>query len=183
MIAAKNFVSKSVCAPYSINMSLWCWKLSFSVHWCWIKTWKQSFGWCRKGYFYCFVRLRGTQWADGLETKCPNLGKMMTSFIVKEGMISSWTFFWWVGGEVSRSQHYQPSGLTSLGSTSLWAAYHNFFHLEGLTVSAKQIKDNVVFIHWWGNRNLPQGCCWLFFLVSHPLPFVINNCLNLPIGI
>ena len=26
----------------------------------------------------------------------------MTSFIEKEGVISSWTFFRWVGGEVSR---------------------------------------------------------------------------------
>ena len=178
MIDAKNFVSKSQRAPCSINMSLWCWKLSFSVHWCWIKTWKQGFGWGRKGYFYCFVRQRGTQWADALETRCLNLGKIVTSFIVKEGMISSRTFFWWVGGEVSRSQHYQPSGLTSLGSASLWAVYHNFFHLEGLTVSAEQIKDTVVFIHW-----CPKAAVDSFFLVSHPIPFVINTCLNLPIGI
>ena len=132
LIAAENFVSKFQYAPCRINMSLWCWKLSFSVHWCRIKTWKQSFGWSRKGYFYCFVRQRGTQWADALETKCPNLGRIVTSFIVKEGMISSWTLFWWVGGEVGRSQHHQPSGLTGLGSTHWWAAYHNFFHLRGL---------------------------------------------------
>ena len=30
--------------------------------------------------------------------------------------------------EPSRSQHHQPSGLTGLESTCLWAAYHNFSH-------------------------------------------------------
>ena len=30
-----------------------------------------------------------------------------------------------VGGKVSNSQHYQPSGLTGLGSACLWVAYHH----------------------------------------------------------
>ena len=38
-------------------------------------------------------------------------------------MISSWTFFWQVGGEVSRSQLLQSSGPTALESTCLWVAY------------------------------------------------------------
>ena len=50
----------------------------------------------------------------------------MTSFIVKEGLIRSWTLFWWVGGEVNKHQHHQSWGLTGLGSTCLWTAYHNF---------------------------------------------------------
>ena len=42
----------------------------------------------------------------------------------REGPVSSWTFFWWVGGKLSRSQHRQPS-CPGLGSTCLWAAYHS----------------------------------------------------------
>ena len=40
----------------------------------------------------------------------------------------------------------------------LWAADHNFYHVDGLSVSEKQLKDAVVCVHWWGNRSLPQGC-------------------------
>ena len=29
-----------------------CWKLSFFVHWCWIESQRQSFGWSRKGSAY-----------------------------------------------------------------------------------------------------------------------------------
>ena len=42
-------------------------------------------------------------------------------------MISLWTFFWWGGGEGSRSQHCQPLGPTGWGAPYLWAA-HDFFH-------------------------------------------------------
>ena len=55
----------------------------------------------------------------------------------------------------------------------------NFSHLEGVSVSAKWLKDIFVWILWWENRTLPQG---FFSLVSQSLPSLINNCLNLPIG-
>ena len=41
-----------------------------------------------------------------------------------------WTFFWWVGGEVSASQHHQPLVPTGLGSAYLWGA-SNYFLLPG----------------------------------------------------
>ena len=39
--------------------SAWCWKLSFSVHQCRIKSWRQRFGWSRKEKLYCFAGQRG----------------------------------------------------------------------------------------------------------------------------
>ena len=62
----------------------------------------------------------------------------------------------------------------------------NFSHLVGVLESAKQLKDIVMCIPWWGTRTLPQGCTIVSLdcssLISHPLPSLINNCLNLPIG-
>ena len=77
-------------------------------------------------------------------------------------MISLWTFFWLVGGEVSRSQHHQPSG-------SIWSGGYvdvgniasltvNFSRLVGISLCAKQLRDIVVCIRWWGTKTLPQGC-------------------------
>ena len=57
-------------------------------------------------------------------------------------VISLWTFFWLVGDEIIGSHHPQPSG-----SQSLWdlcaCEQHivNFFHLMGILVSPKQLKD------------------------------------------
>ena len=45
---------------------------------------------------------------------------------------------------------------------SLW----NIFHLVGISVSAKQLKDIVMCTPWGGIRTLPQGCTvvsWLFY--------------------
>ena len=105
-------------------------------------------------------------------------------------MISLWAFFWLVGGEVTGNQPHQPSGSNTLGSTCLSAAYPsltaNFSHLEGVSVSAKQLKDIVVCIPWWGTRTLLHSYTIVFLdyfsLVSNPLPFIISNCLNPPVG-
>ena len=62
----------------------------------------------------------------------------------------------------------------------------NFSHLAGVSVSAKQLKDIVMNIPWWGTRTLPQGCAIVSFdcssLVLHPLPSLISSCLNLLLG-
>ena len=42
--------------------------ISTSVHQCQIKSWRQSFGWSRKEYLYCFARQRETRQAPALET-------------------------------------------------------------------------------------------------------------------
>ena len=49
-----------------------------SVHCCWIKSWRQSFGWSKKEYH--FARQRGTQWARALKTVCPILGGFGVEF-------------------------------------------------------------------------------------------------------
>ena len=80
-------------------------------------------------------------------------------------MISLWIFFCLVGGEVSRSQHHQSLGSNQswvyefMGSIPLFTV--SFFYLEGVSVSAKQLKDVVVCNGGWGwegTRTLPQGC-------------------------
>ena len=75
-----------------------------------------------------FIALPGKEEHSRLlfwKTMCPNLVRTVRSFIVIiQIMKSLWTFFWWVGGEVSRSQHHQLQVPTGLGSISLWAAYH-----------------------------------------------------------
>ena len=62
----------------------------------------------------------------------------------------------------------------------------NFSHLVGISVSAKLLKDIVMYIRWWGTRTLPQGCTVFSLdcssLVSHLLLSLISNCLNLPVG-
>ena len=69
-------------------------------------------------------------------------------------MISSWTFFWLVGGEVSRSQHHQPSGSNWSGVCVLLVQHRvNFSHLVGVSISTKQRKDIVTYIPW-GRRLL-----------------------------
>ena len=168
-------------------------------------------------------------------------------------MISLWTFFWLIGGEVSRNQHHQPSGLSACGQHRV-----NFSHLVGVSVSgcmlscfrlvglfetpwtvAYQAPLSMGFsrqlywsglpcpppgdlsdlgiehmclslLHWQegslpltppgkpyfskillcipcgGTRTCPKASL-LFLLTilpssSHPLPSLISNCFNLPIG-
>ena len=75
-------------------------------------------------------------------------------------MISFWTIFWLIGGEVSSRQHHQscgsnPSGVYSCACAQLTV---NFSHLVEVSVSAKYLKDTVVCLAWWGTRTLPKGC-------------------------
>ena len=70
-----------------------------------VLTWRQSFGWSRREWLYCFVRQRGPQWTNALETELTTLERVVRSLTV-----SSWTFFWLVGGEVRRSQHHPLLG-------------------------------------------------------------------------
>ena len=63
------------------NCRGWCRKLSFSVRRCQIRSWRQSFGWSRKGELYYFVRQRGTQQLC-LEKLCvPTQEDLIRSFI------------------------------------------------------------------------------------------------------
>ena len=63
----------------------------------------------------------------------------------------------------------------------------NFSHLEGVSVSAKQLKDIVACILDGEPGPCPKAALLFlltvcFSLVSHPLPSLISNCLNLPVG-
>ena len=103
-------------------------------------------------------------------------------------MISSWIFFWLVGGEVSGSQHHQPSD-------SNWSEILHAF---------RQYAMNRTSSTWWGFQYLQNSSkipcvyplrgnqdpaprlhyCFLTAppLSLHPLPSLISNCLNLPFG-
>ena len=106
---------------------------------------------------------------------------------VEEGVISSWTFFWLIGGEVNGSQQPQPFGSNRSGIYVL--------------VGSTQLTSPT----WWGFQDLqnsskillcisvdgePGPCpkAALLFLLTvpllslHPISSLINNCLNLPLG-
>ena len=81
-------------------------------------------------------------------------------------------FFWWVGGEGSRSQQHQPSGSSWSGVCMLGGSVPslsiNFSHLEGVSVSAEQLKDTFVCIHWLGHQDYCFS--WLFVSPLSPIP-------------
>ena len=53
-----------------------------SVHWCRIKSQRQSFGWSRKEELYCFARQRVPQWAHAPHKLCgPTREGLVRSFI------------------------------------------------------------------------------------------------------
>ena len=80
-----------------------------------------------------------------------------------------------------RGGGFQPvRGLCACGQHAV-----NFFHLVGVLISAKQLKDIVLCIPLGGTKTLPQAA--LLFLVCpclslHLLPSLISTCLNLPVG-
>ena len=65
----------------------------------------------------------------------------------EQGTVSSWMFFLLVGGEVTKSQHHQPSG-------------SNWF---GVYVLAGSMQ--LTFSTWWGFQYLPNSSgIWLKIL-------------------
>ena len=129
---------------------------------------KTDFGWSGKGQPCYFARQRGSQWAIDLKTMCLNLGKRVRSFIVivQRGCDQLVDVLLGVGSEVSR----QPSGPTGLRSTSSWAAYH------------KTAQRHCCAYPLMETEPCPKAAFSCFFLVSHPLPSLINICLSLPTG-
>ena len=95
-----------------------------------------------------------------------------------------------LNGEVSRSQRHQLSGSNWSGVYVLVGSIPpliaNFSHLEGASVFAKQLKDIVVCIDGEPGPCPKAALLFLltvcFSLVWHPLPSLINKCLNLLIG-
>ena len=63
---------------------------------------------------------------NALKTVCPILDRVGRSFIAvvqRGGVISLWTFFWLISGEVSWSPHPQPSDSNYSMSACLWGTY------------------------------------------------------------
>ena len=58
----------------------------------------------------------------------------------------------------------------------------NFSHLEGVSVSAKWLKDIVVCFCDGETGPCPKAALDCFCLVWHLLPSLVNNCLSLLIG-
>ena len=117
----------------------WCWcrKLSFSVHWCWIESRRQSFGWSRRGLLYYFARQRGPQWADALKTMCrekfySNCSKRVWS---AHGHSSDGLAVRSVGVSVNNLRSNWSEVYLLVGS--LTSLIFNFSHLEGVSISAK----------------------------------------------
>ena len=105
-------------------------------------------------------------------------GKVFKDRVREEGcvcVISSWTFFWLVVGEVIRSQHHQPSssnwpevymllGSIKLTSFTCWG-------FQCLHNSSKDMAQNIIYSPWGGTKshwlclmaNLLLFCfAWLF---------------------
>ena len=96
-------------------------------------------------------------------------------------MISSWTFFWLVGGEVPGSQHHQPSGsnrpVVSVLVDSIQLTSSTWWGLQCLQNSSGIANVCPLRRNWdpapsWGVFTAPA-------LPLHPLPSVISNCLSL----
>ena len=80
-------------------------------------------------------------------------------------MISSWTFFWLVGGEVMGSHHHRPSGsnrsgiFVLVGSIQLISS--TWWRLQYLPNSTKDMAQNNIDSPWGGNKGL-----WLCLMVK-----------------
>ena len=109
----------------------------------WFNPRHRVLGEVEKKSFIALPSKRGPQWANVLKIMCSDLEGLVRSFIetAQEGVISSWIFFWLVGGEVMRSQHHQPSGSNLSGISMLVGGIQLTFYTWGVvSVSAKQLK-------------------------------------------
>ena len=106
-------------------------------------------------------------------------------------VISLWTLFCLVGGEISRSQHHQSSGsnwsrVVFMLISSIPSLIVNFSHLEAFSISVKHSKILLCVSIDKELGPCPKAALFLliicFSLVSHLFLSLINNCLNLPTG-
>ena len=128
--------------------------------------------------------------ANALNTVRPNLQGVVRNLRVfeEQDMVSSWTFFLLVGGEVYGSEHHYQfgskwSGVYVLVGRLTSSLAVNFPYLVGLSGSTEQLKDGTGGVPWWGAGTLPQDWLWLLTtacssLVLQPLSSPINNCLG-----
>ena len=122
-----------------------CCQNSTSVNWYQIETWRQSLGWSKKGYLYCFARQRVPQRANALKIVCPALEVGSEESYSVQGAGSGQLMDiliggWWGNGESASSTYwFQP--FWSLQACKQHRV--NFSHLMGDSVSAKQLQGHV----------------------------------------
>ena len=112
---------------------------------------------------YCFARQKGPQQANALKMVCPALEGVVRSLTVfkEQGVVSSQTFFWLVGGEATGNQHHQPSGsnwsgvYVLVGSIELTSStWQRFQYLQN---SSKDMAENITYSPWGRTKCL--WCC------------------------
>ena len=149
-----------------------------SIHWCWIKSQRQSFGWSRKKNCFALQGKEWSQWANVSKPCVPTWG-LVRSFIVMvqrrcNQHVDILLIGWWWGNRGSTSSTFwlQPIwGLLACGQHTV-----NFLHLLEVSVPAEQLRDIFMCIPWVGTRTRSQNCTivsWLFPCLCIPsLPWL-----------
>ena len=123
---------------------------------------------------------------NALKIVCPDLERIMRSFTVmvqrgRDQLVDIVLIGWWLGKWESASSTFRFQlawGLCASGQYTIL----NFSHLEGISVSVKQLKD-IACVSTDGEMTVPQSCTIVsldyFSLVFHPLTSLTGNSLNL----
>ena len=133
-----------------------------------------------------FITLPGKGGHSGLlprKTMRSHLERIVRSFIVmvqrgRDRLMDILLIGWWWGKWESATSTFRFQPIWCLHACGQHTIdNHNFPHLERVSVSAKQLKDIVVYIRWWGTKTLPQGstmvsldCLFLPGLATPPFP-------------
>ena len=95
-------------------------------------------------------------------------------------MLSSWTFFWLVGGEVIGSQHHQPSGsqmlwgLCACGQQKLTSS--TWWGFQYLQNSSKDMAQNISCSPWGGTKG-PWLCLMATIVILSCLTVFLSLCI------
>ena len=120
-----------------------------------------------KGSFIALPRKGGHSGLHALQTMCPQLGNIVTGFIVTAWLARGRSN----DGEVSRSRHHQPSGVITLGSAG--PGQHPTWRGFRCLQSSSKILWYCVYL-LLGKQDLAPRLLLTVSLWSHPLP-PLNN--------
>lgn len=154
----------SVCMNLMTVFEEWCWNPA-SVYQCWIESQRQNFGWTgREGLSIALPSKGGHSKLALIRLSHPGVGRGGLTVLKRQGMISSRAFFWMVGGEVTGSQHHQPSGSNQSGVYMLVGSIQlsssprwRFLYLQNSTESNQTCKskdwaENIIDSPWGRNK-------------------------------
>ena len=94
-------------------------------------------------------------------------------------VISSWTFFWLVCGEVIGNQQYQPSGSNSFGVYVLVGSIQlnssTWWEFQYLQNSSKDMTQNIIYSPWLCLMAKVILFClaWLFSFLTSLIKFIL----------